>query len=55
MTRINELCKIKGHMLYVSKRKDVERKDGVYSVAIEKYCARENCDYIENIEIKEEK
>ncbi len=44
----NKLCKLKGHMWYASKRKDVQKEDGVYSIAIEQQCAR--CSSIEEIE-----
>ena len=46
----NELCKLKGHMWYFSKRKDVQREDGIYSVAIERICVR--CSKIEKLEDK---
>lgn len=35
-----DLCDLKGHMWYFSKREDVEREDGLYSVATERSCAR---------------
>ncbi len=38
--KMNELCELKGHMWYTSKRKDVKRYDGIYSIAIERCCAR---------------
>ena len=47
---MNELCKLKGHMWYASKRKNVQREDGIYSVAIEQQCAR--CGEVEKIEVK---
>jgi hypothetical protein len=37
---MNELCKIKGHMWYTSERKDVKKKDGIYSVPVKIECAR---------------
>jgi len=37
---MDELCKIKGHMWYTSKRKQVKRDDGFWSVPTEKQCAR---------------
>jgi len=37
---MNELCKLKGYMWFFSKRKDVQKKDGLYSMATEKCCAR---------------
>lgn len=37
---MNELCKLKGHMWYTTKRKKVKRYDGLYSVSIEVTCAR---------------
>ena len=43
----NELCKLKGHMWSYSKRKDVQREDGIYSVATERQCAR--CGLIEKL------
>lgn len=40
MVFMNELCKLKGHMWYTSKRKEVKRDDGLYSVPIEVKCTR---------------
>ncbi len=37
---MNELCKLKGHMWYSSKRINVEKEDGKYSVCVEQTCAR---------------
>ena len=37
---MNELCTLKGHMWYYFARKEVQREDGVYSVATKKCCAR---------------
>ena len=37
---MNELCKLKGHMWYCNKRKEVKKDDGIYSVCIEQKCAR---------------
>ncbi len=37
---MNELCKLKGHMWFFSKRTDVKKKDGIYSLATEKECTR---------------
>ena len=34
------LCKLKGHMWYTNKREEVKRNDGIYSIPIEKTCAR---------------
>ena len=44
----NELCKLKGHMWYCSKRTDIRKEDGTYSIAIEKTCTR--CLKKENLE-----
>ncbi len=38
--KLIDLCKIKGHMWAYSKRREIIRDDGLYSVAAEKYCAR---------------
>ncbi len=35
-----KLCKLKGHMWYCNKRTEVKREDGIYSICIEKKCAR---------------
>ena len=45
---MNELCKLKGHMWFASKRKDIQRKDGRYSIMIERKCAR--CGEVEVVE-----
>ena len=37
---MNELCKLKGHMWYFSKRRDVQKEDGMHSIATERCCAR---------------
>lgn len=37
---MNQLCEQKGHMWYCSKRKDVMKEDGLYSIPIERACAR---------------
>lgn len=43
---MNELCELKGHMWYSSKRTEVVKSDGVYSVHTEITCAR--CGEIKN-------
>lgn len=46
--KINELCKIKGHMWYTNKRINIKKEDGVYSIPIEIICVR--CSKIEKYE-----
>lgn len=44
---MNELCKLKGHMWYFSDRIEIEREDGIYSVATKRHCAR--CGVVEKL------
>ena len=37
---MNELCKLKGHMWFYTNRIEIEKEDGLYSVATKKQCAR---------------
>jgi len=37
---MNKLCRLKGHMWYTSKREQVKRDDGFWSVPTEEQCAR---------------
>jgi len=37
---MNSLCNLKGHMWYYTNRIDIEKEDGLYSVATKKQCVR---------------
>jgi hypothetical protein len=50
MVFMNELCKLKSHMWFYTNRKEVEREDGLYSVATKKQCSR--CGEIKRISLR---